>query len=89
MTSKPYRQEIHWVPENKRVELDREPRRVWTWILPEKPELPVVPGHLVNCFMEDRIHDWKWHKGVLRYFSRVRDHSVYIICEYESHLSEQ
>jgi hypothetical protein len=79
-------QEIHWVPESRKISLEKMPHRVWTVMVnynpDNKPELPMVPQHLHNAFLEDKTHDWAWKNGVLRYFSRVADHSVWILCEY-------
>lgn len=75
-------------------ESEEEPYRVWTlyghegWRDPNvRPTLPIKPIHNHGAFLEDFIHDWNVHyrKGVgfvLGYYSRVVDHSVWILCEY-------
>ena len=80
------KQEVHWVPEGKSFPVEREPFRVWTIMgnqdPEDKPKLPISPVHLRNAFMEDKTHDWKWRQGKLRYYSRVADHSVWVLCEF-------
>lgn len=77
----------------------QHPYRVWTLYdlsgesrfgSPDHPPaLPIVPIHNHGAFLEDYVHDWnvEFKKGVghvLRYYSRVVDHSVWILCEYTS-----
>ena len=86
-------QRVYWVPASGEALLDREdkPLRVWTvagaWDPKKKPKLPIVLQHGRTAFLEDEIHDWKWHQGVgsfwIRYRSRLRDHSAWILCEFE------
>jgi len=64
------------------------PRRVWTLFRERDenapPALPITPEHLVNAFLEDRIHDWRMTgSGYLKYYSRVTDDPVWVLLEYD------
>lgn len=79
------RQEVHWVPEGRKIQLPEEPYRVWTLFEqdPTKtPSLPMVPVHNDGAFLEDKIHDWRFKNGTLSYYSRLIQHSVWILVEY-------
>lgn len=79
------KQEVHWVPESRRVQLSERPFRVWTLFHSEQtpPALPIQPLHNVNAFLEDKLHDWNIdNKNMLRYYSRVALNSVWILVEY-------
>jgi hypothetical protein len=87
------RQEVHWVPEDRKVELSgtERPFRVWTLYslggLPESkdrppPELPITPVHNQGAFLEDHIHDWRMIGTTLSYYSRVAESNVWILVEY-------
>jgi len=94
MESKVLRQEVLWVPEDRRVpiqskeELSGANLRVWTLYLhtdPDvKPELPYIPQHQHNAFLEDYIHDWTHDRvrGCLRYGSRAMESKVWILVEH-------
>lgn len=87
------RQEVHWVPENRRVFMGHKehPYRVWT-LYPHtdpnvRPELPITPVHHHNAFLEDYVHDWKmWPDAqrvpYLKYASRAIDNCVWILVEF-------
>ena len=82
------RQEIHWVPTSRLVPIEGKPKRVWTLVdgIGEpsfKHRLPFVPQHGHNAFLEDQNHDWIVRDGKLRYFSRVAEHTVWILVEFE------
>lgn len=80
------RQEVHWVPKSRLIELPEQPLRVWTLYgtnPEERPELPMTPLHNQNAFLEDRNHDWIYQGGRLRYFSRVALDSIWVLVEYE------
>jgi len=68
------------------VDLPEKPSRVWTLFRHtdenEPPELPIVPSHFHNAFLEDYVHDWKWRNGKFRYFSRVTEGPVWLLLEY-------
>lgn len=80
--------QVCFVPPERTIALAEKPRRVWTLISETNedpnvvPELPIEPHHLKNAFLEDQWHDWTWKNGILRYFSRVACHSVWILVEY-------
>jgi len=84
-------QEVFWVPESKCVDLPGKPLRVWTLAAHSdpntKPVLPIIPQHGFNAFLEDERHDWTYHmlggEPWLKYNSRMRDHSVWILCEFK------
>lgn len=88
------RQEVLWVPEDRRVpitskvELTGANTRIWTLYLSSdpdvKPELPIVPRHHHNAFLEDYIHDWYHEKsrGYLKYGSRAAESGVWILVEH-------
>jgi len=81
------RQEVHWVPKDRRVPLSEKPYRVWTLYEHDessRPELPMTPRHNVNAFLEDQIHDWNYVQGKLVYYSRVTHSEVWILVEYET-----
>lgn len=82
------RQEVHWVPTTRRVELSGKPKRVWTLVdgVGEpgfKHKLPMTPAHGNSAFLEDHIHDWVMQGNTLRYFSRVAEHTVWILVEFD------
>lgn len=65
----------------------REPKRLWTLIRESQgatPVLPYVPVHNQNAFLEDKIHDWNFANGKLRYYSRVVNahEGVWLLLEY-------
>lgn len=45
------------------------------------PDLPYVPVHLQNAFIEDQGHDWSHDeaRGLLRYYSRVSNEAVWLL----------
>jgi len=70
------------------VDFDQKPTRMWT-LYPytderHPPELPYQPQHLKNAFLEDRVHDWDWKNGKLRYYSRVvgAQEGVWLLLEF-------
>ena len=67
--------------------LDKQPTRVYTLYFESKenkpPQLPFVPVHNKNAFIEDHIHDWSWNNGMFRYYSRVIDRPVWVLLEYD------
>jgi hypothetical protein len=84
------KQTVLWVPESRRVALEGPSRtaantRIWTlyhYESPDRPpELPYVPVHHSNAFLEDYVHDWNHEKGVLRYGSRASEGRVWILVE--------
>ena len=89
-TPKVTRQELLWVPETRRVEIQEHPYRVWTLYgstsHDTKPSLPITPVHLNGAFLEDFIHDWNVDrtggKLALRYYSRAIESRVWILVEY-------
>jgi hypothetical protein len=57
------------------IDFGQKPTHMWT-LYPhmdesQPPTLPYQPQHNVNAFLEDRVHDWDWSGGRLRYYSRV------------------
>lgn len=73
----------------KPITLDKQPSRVWTFLLyPDAPlpTLPVFPVHNHNVFMEDWVHDWNYDERTkgFRYYTRIFDkRDVWILLEYE------
>lgn len=76
----------------KRVPIAERPGRVWTLYREDNesqpPQLPFVPVHNTNAFLEDYVHDWNEVRGkdgqlMLDYSSRVIDRPVWILLEYE------
>jgi len=47
------------------------------------PELPYIPVHLKNAFLEDRVHDWDIVQGYFRYYSRISEGDIWILLELE------
>jgi hypothetical protein len=85
------RQEILWIPEGRSVPrpdpvMTGADTRVWTLFthLDPKvmPELPFVPVHHHNAFLEDYIHDWNHTNGNFRYYSRAMDSGVWVLIEH-------
>lgn len=87
------RQKVLWVPADRRVPIDSTVEltgantRIWTLFATDpdvKPELPIVPRHHHNAFLEDYMHDWNHEKarGYLRYASRAAEGSVWILVEH-------
>lgn len=57
------------------LDFGQKPTRMWT-LYPHRdesqpPTFPYLPQHSVNAILEDRVHDWDWSNGKLRYYSRV------------------
>lgn len=82
------KQSLHFIPPDKKVATLERPDRVWT-LYQERdasapPSLPFAPVCRRNAWPEDVIHDWNWRAGILRYYSRVADHGVWILCEYDA-----
>ncbi len=69
------------------TDLPQEPTRLWslTGALDRKspPKLPIKPVHHENAFLEDRMHDWNWRAGKLRYYTRVMDRSCWVLVEFK------
>jgi len=67
------------------ADLEVEPVRLWTLFLERNqavpPLLPFTPAHQVNAFIEDKLHDWMWRHGKLRYYTRVMDCSCWVLVE--------
>jgi len=90
MDSRVLRQEVVWIPPERRVPFVAPPWlpgvRVWTlydFTDPNvKPELPYNPVHHVNAFLEDYVHDWNVNNGVFRYYSRAVRDKVWVLIEY-------
>lgn len=85
----PTRQEVVFFPKEafgshrKGIPLAEKPQRIWTAMPTDvKPELPVKMVHLQTGFLEDFLHDWNYHNGTLRYYSRVTSGDVYLVLEY-------
>lgn len=89
------RQEVVWLdfPVTKTFPTGEEkPFRIWTLFVDgdkdKKPELPIVPVHNQNAFLEDFVHDWnvqfdrESQRRSIRYYSRVVDRPVWILIEY-------
>lgn len=85
------RQEVKWVPEDRKVLLEGEvPFRVWTVYTHTKedspPSLPSSPKHLDGFFLEDFTHDWTIRGGkegkYLVYGSRVSGGGVWVLLEF-------
>ncbi len=52
-----------------------------------KPSLPADQGgmevsHNFDVFLEDRVHDWQYRNGHLRYYSRINKGGCWIRCEF-------
>ena len=78
------RQEVHFVPKTRIIELPVKPYRVWSLYETDpakRPELPMTPHHHYNAFLEDYVHDWNYGNGKLHY-SRVALDSLWILCEF-------
>lgn len=62
------------------------PKRVWTLLSSEKPELPIVPRHHHNAFLETYVHDWDLTGGadccVFHYHSRLSGGGVWLLLEW-------
>ena len=89
------RQELHWVPESRKVSMPtgERPYRVWTIYGTDSPKLPFTPVHNENAFLEDYVHDWNLRQTllgwVLNYYSRVAHHDVWILVEFGKSSEEQ
>lgn len=72
---------------NPSIELDEKPKLLWTLALErdgnKEPELPIIPVHGRNAFLEDFVHDWNWSNGKLRYYSRISNGGVWLLLEYD------
>lgn len=86
------KQVLVWIPAGKAAdrvaEVSQAPSRIWTLLFErnaeKKPDLPVIPIHNKNAFLEDHIHDWIWRNGVLRYYSRLNEGGTWALLEYDS-----
>lgn len=49
----------------------------------KKPSLPIVPVHLENCFIEDKVHDWQQDIDAknIHYYSRITGQGVWLLLE--------
>lgn len=49
----------------------------------KKPSLPIVPVHLKNCFIEDKVHDWQQDIDAksIHYYSRITGQGVWLLLE--------
>jgi hypothetical protein len=69
------------------LELPDMPSRIWTLFShrnPDiRPDLPFVPVHHQNAWLEDCGHDWNWRGGILRYSSMVTSGRVWLLLEYD------
>lgn len=65
-----------------------KPKHLWTLFMEidesKKPELPIVPVHHKNAFIEDFLHDYNIRGGKLYYYSRVTDRPLWILLEFEA-----
>lgn len=63
------------------------PSRVWTLYQytdqSVRPELPYMPVHHQNAFLEDAGHDWNIRMGNFYYGSRVTDGGVWVLLEFD------
>ena len=91
MEPKVLSQEVVWIPECRWIEraepvLTALNARIWTLYThmdPDAPpQLPIVPRHMFNAFLEDYIHDWNHTSGRLRYYSRGVESRVWILIEH-------
>ena len=48
------------------------------------PELPFIPAHNVNSFLEDPVHDWDYRpkSKTLKYYSRVTEGGCWLLLEF-------
>jgi len=70
------------VPANcrARIPLERQPLRLVTLI--DEAAFKAYGNaiiHRVTGYIEDQMHDWSWHKGVLRYYTRITEKSDLLI----------
>lgn len=70
------------------VHRTERPKRLWTLLREtdrnKQPQLPIVPAHLGNAYLEDYVHDWRMvGPGVIKYFTRVMNCGVWVLLEYE------
>lgn len=62
------------------------PSRIWTlksFDQEKPPELPIIPQHNYNAFLEDHSHDWSVRRGKLEYFSRVSNGGGWLLLEWD------
>lgn len=75
-------------PKFSPIDLPEEgvPSRVWTLFKhvdkDNKPELPFVPTHHENAFLEDRVHDWDVRNDQFHYYTRVTAKGCWLLFEY-------
>ena len=55
----------------KSIELAEEPIRICTLISEDAFNENHFLIHFETVYFEDRIHDWNWQNGKLRYFARM------------------
>lgn len=73
---------------NVSVHRIERPFRLWTLFREtnrdKRPELPIIPTHRGNAWLEDYTHDWSMvGPGAIKYFSRVMNCGVWVLLEYE------
>lgn len=56
-----------------KIPLPRQPVRVATLLDEDAFKRDQFLIHNRTVFLEDRIHDWDWREGALRYYTRVAD----------------
>ncbi len=87
------RQEVYYVPKDRKVYFPHNDRPGRIWTLTEKdprrvPSLPLVPIPHGNGYEEQYIQDWAWEYDkerelcYVRYYSKVDRSCVWILCEH-------
>ena len=67
----------------KRTLVEREPVRIATIIDEEKfKDSGNLLAHNKSVFLEDKVHDWTWKDGELRYYTRIAKDAADILVVY-------
>lgn len=92
------KQKLLWIPKGKDISAyalkcdpvpfkDKTPDIVWTLFLEtnenKPPQLPIIPKHNHNAFLEDKMHDWNVRNGEFHYYSRISEGEVYLLLEWK------
>jgi hypothetical protein len=63
---------------------NRIPIKIWSIFSEKKPELPFIPKHGVNAFLEDAGHDWQIINNKLKWtaHSSLQEEGHWILIEF-------
>jgi len=93
-----YKQKLIWIPEGEDVGATCKrvppipykgdiPKYLWSLPLcvdkDNPPDLPYLPVHFKNAFLESKIHDYDINGGMLRYYGCDTEGGIWALLEFE------